>query len=371
MNEKTIVICKSDKDGKTIIVNYDDYIDIMTRELKDYNQMNLKNNKMEKWLTETKTEAEEMILELHESGDVDEEMLYCATGIKRNKNNKLCRMTGPQAKHFANLETGYTYPLFKTHKLNVEQVMETNIKEIPVRLVQSSGNSFLSRITALLEFLLKPVSKLYCSKGVNEYCKDSEHYLKDLMQWKNKSIPEQELEHYKIVAADVKALYPSLKRELVQMAVEDALQSSSKITRQGQKCITKLVMFCLSHSVIQFQNRTYLQSTGIVTGENNSVTIANIALHYVIQSIPEINTKTKIFRRFIDDIIFITKDNEDAGTIKSKLTKKFDEFDLKLTYREVSTNKEGERVEFLDVLHCTSHESTKINQSINQSFIHR
>ena len=179
------------------------------------------------------------------------------------------------------------------------------------------------------------------------------------MQWKQSSNSENDSEDYKIVAADIKSLYPSLKRELVQKALEDALKKCSQITNQGQSIITKLVMFCLKNSVLQFQNQFYLQSTGIVTGENNSVTIANIALHYVIQNIPEINEKTKVFRRFIDDIIFISNDNQDTQTIKDKINAEFGKYDLKITYKEISTRQEGKQVEFLDVLHCTSKDAEK------------
>ena len=89
------------------------------------------------------------------------------------------------------------------------------------------------------------------------------------------------------------------------------------------------------------------------------MTIANIALHYVIQNIPEINEKTKVFRRFIDDIIFISNDNQDTQTIKDKINAEFGKYDLKITYKEISTRQEGKHVEFLDVLHCTSKDAEK------------
>ena len=357
IEQKKIVVCKSDKDGKIVIVNYEDYTDIVRREMEGYSKLKLEGRKLDEWLTKNKKDAENMILKLYESGDIDDKLLYCSTGIKRNKNNALCKITGPQAKHFANLEPGYIYPLFKTHKLNVESLLRETIKNIPVRLVQSSGNSYLSRTTALLEFLLKPVAKMYCRSGVNEYCKDSEHYLTDLMQWKYKTISDNK--HYRIVAADVKALYPNLKRDLVQIAVTDALQTSSQVTEQGQEFISKLVMFCLDSSVIKFQDKIYQQKTGIVTGENNSVTIANIALHYIVKKVQEINTKTKIFRRFIDDIIFITDDSNDTEIVKSRLSEEFGNHELELTYREVSTEKEDQKVEFLDVLHHAKHDIEK------------
>ena len=102
-----------------------------------------------------------------------------------------------------------------------------------------------------------------------------------------------------------------------------------------------------------------MQKTGIVTGENNSVTIANIALHYIVKNIPIITERPIIFGRFIDDIICIAKGKQDSDEIKSELTRNFGKYDLQLTFREVSTSEDGKEVEFLDVLHCTNHLAEK------------
>ena len=266
-------------------------------------------------------------------------------------------MTGTQAKFFANLEPGYVYPLFKTHKLNVQEVKTIDIDSIQVRMVQSTGNAYLSRITAMLETILKPISVKYCSRTVDEYCKDSPDYLRSLMKWKQDIDglhPQQDKCEYKIIAADVKSLYPNLQRNLIKSAIKDALKHCSTITTKGQEIILELTLSCLDHTIIQFNNRFYKPSTGIITGENNSVSIANIALHYIIQKIPEINSKCEIFKRFIDDIIIITKDNEDPEFIKEKLVGEFGGFNLHLTFREISTKDEGSQVEFLDVLHYTN-----------------
>ena len=216
INDKTIVICKSDKDRKIIVVNYEDYIEIMIKELESYDKVDLQIKDLEQWMNEKKKIAEAMTLELYYSDDIDTKLLYCATGYIQNKNGKICKITGDQAKYFKNLEPGYTYPLFKTHKLNVQQIESSDIKDIPVRLVQSAGNSYLGRITALLETILKPISQSYCDKGVSEFCKDSEHYLRDLMKWKNESHQSNKQDHFRIIAADVKSLYPSLKRDLIK-----------------------------------------------------------------------------------------------------------------------------------------------------------
>ena len=41
---------------------------------------------------------------------------------------------------------------------------------------------------------------------------------------------------------------------------------------------------------------------GIVTGDNHSVSLANITVHYVLQPIADILEQTEVFRRFIDDV---------------------------------------------------------------------
>ena len=99
--------------------------------------------------------------------------------------------------------------------------------------------------------------------------------------------------------SDVKSLYASLMKELIKLAIEDALTICSQLSLNGQQILTKVVMFYLDSTLIKFQNQLFMQKTGIVTGENNSVTIANIALHYIIKNTPILTERPSIFRRFI------------------------------------------------------------------------
>ena len=63
----------------------------------------------------------------------------------------------------------------------------------------------------------------------------------------------------------------------------------------------------------------YKQINGIVTGDNNSVSIANIALdHVLLQIVPTLKS-TIIIKRYIDDIIFTSKTKETTNKIKEKL----------------------------------------------------
>ena len=65
----------------------------------------------------------------------------------------------------------------KLIKLNPEQDKTKNIKEIPTRMIWAIGNTFLSRITTMLQNLIKNIAINYCKTEINEYCKDSDQYL--------------------------------------------------------------------------------------------------------------------------------------------------------------------------------------------------
>ena len=99
---------------------------------------------------------------------------------------------GPTAKYFSNFDAGYVYPLFKSHKLTEETLNKCSINEIPTRLVQAAGNTYLWRFTAFLEEIFRPISHKYCKLGLNEYCQDSKNYIMDLMEWKNKITNKQD-----------------------------------------------------------------------------------------------------------------------------------------------------------------------------------
>ena len=184
---------------------------------------------------------------------------------------------------------------------------------------------------------------------INQYCKDSGDYIERLMAWKNNEL-EEECE-YRLVALDVKNLYPSFSRELIKLALQDSLNTCSNLTLNGKETVTELILFCLDNIIVQFKDQIYKQTTGIATGDNHSVSLANIGIHYIIRKITEINDYTILFMRFIDDIIYIKKDDEDNDKIKLRLNQEFEKYGLQLTFREASTKEEDKGVEFLDVFH--------------------
>ena len=109
-----------------------------------------------------------------------------------------------------------------------------------------------------------------------------------------------------IVAADAKALYPSLYRDTVTKALECALETHSDYSSEARKIIVELNKICLNNVVTQDGDQLYIQKNGIIISDNHSVSLANIAGHYILQPIADVLDEAELFRRFIDDIIWIS-----------------------------------------------------------------
>jgi len=129
--ERKIVICRADKDGK-IVINYDDYDAIMTRDLQQFEKLDVSVDGSDTYLEKVRKDCNELVVKLHAKGELKDELLLPITGMKC-KNNAYRKVNGASAKYFRCSTPAYTYPLFKTHKLTPENLLNVDIKEIPVR----------------------------------------------------------------------------------------------------------------------------------------------------------------------------------------------------------------------------------------------
>jgi len=118
-------------------------------------------------------------------------------------------------------------------------------------------------------------------------------------------------------------------------------------------------MYCLNNVVTRFRDNFYVQKDGIVTGDNHSVSLANIAVHFVILPIARTLKKAELFKRFIDDIIWFSYGENATECIENALTAAFQEYDLELVFRKISTDDSGQTLEFLDVCHEITGDSQK------------
>ena len=104
--------------------------------------------------------------------------------------------------------------------------------------------------------------------------------------------------------------------------------------------------------ILQFKNKFYWQSNGIIIGDNHSVSLANIAMHFVLLPISETLNKAPIFKRFIDNIVWIAS-NQNNYWITKVLTEEFAKHDLKLVFKQIDTSEPDRQLKFLNVLHVT------------------
>ena len=110
-------------------------------------------------------------------------------------------------------------------------------------------------------------------------------------------------------------------------------------------------MHCLNSIIIQYTNKFYIQKQDIITGDNNLVSLANILMHFIMLKISNILNQAQLFKKFIDDIIWLSYGNALTEKIEQAPTNTCMEYELKLTFVKVSTNETGKSLEILDILH--------------------
>ena len=76
--------------------------------------------------------------------------------------------------------------------------------------------------------------------------------------------------------------------------------------------------------VTQYGDQLYKQKNGIITGDNHSVSLANITVHYILQPIADVLNEAELFRRFINDIIWISASEISNEHIRQALTSAFE-----------------------------------------------
>ena len=347
-----IVVCRSDKDGKIILITRQHFNAILERELGPYLVPDLNTKNIDEYLTTVQTETGRYMRMLHELGAISDKQLLHATGFYKNEKesarsgeNMYTRTRG-FAKYFTIGAPGYDYPLFKTHKINEEQIQERSPLDIPVRIVTAVSSITTSRVTALLEYILKPLSIKYCAE---EYCRDSSHYLQELHHWKQTISAGSSEIH--LIAADVCALYPSCDRRIVKTALETCLEQCSEYNSRTRKYFVKLIMYCMENVVSRFDDRFYKRTEGIVTGDNFSVSIANITMRWVTLQ-ASLLQHAELAKRFIDDFMIVVKGSlRKAEKIKANLADVFTDNGLRLEFRHIHRHSKEKAVEFLDVNH--------------------
>ena len=82
------------------------------------------------------------------------------------------------------------------------------------------------------------------------------------------------------------------------------------------------------------------------------MSLANIALHYLILPISSTINQSVLLKRFIDDIIWLSYDLDTTTKMKQQaLICEFQKYDQELSFRKVNTSENNVCIVFLDVEH--------------------
>ena len=87
------MLCRADKDGKIVILNYDDYDAIMTKELKQFEKLEVSVDGSDIYLEKVRKDCNELVVKFHAIGELKDELLLPITGMKC-KNNAYRKVSG-------------------------------------------------------------------------------------------------------------------------------------------------------------------------------------------------------------------------------------------------------------------------------------
>ena len=193
----------------------------------------------------------------------------------------------------------YPYPLIKIHKLTEDELNTPNIIP-PVRLVTDLHDGVTSRSDKFLVWSwLSSLSQDYATDLV----KDSSHALIMLDKLEQEGAIAEDCLAFSL---DIVQLYDTLKLNLVQEALSDAIQTCrAEWTAGFTEWFIDIVLYSFRSAVVKFQENWYGVTDGVPTGGIPSVDAANISVFYVLKKIlysRELSmSKVKHFIRFVDD----------------------------------------------------------------------
>ena len=323
VKEKKIDIRKVDKGQMLLIIDYAQRL--ATEELNITKVSSLCDLQASNWL-ENKEYSENIMKELFSEKFIEKCELTAVTGLlaggitgklKHGDGSLKFTRVIANAELFTKQSTPYVYPLFKVHKLSIQQLTQIASHEvatkIPSRLVAGMGNCQLGRVQIWLEHFLTPLSKLY---GNFEYIKDTNDFLVNIEKVKDRATSENwNWDSYVLFAIDVKALYPSIKFEHLTTALHHCFDSCTQWSHTVKTLLIDLIIYTLKNQQVYWNSRYYILDQGIPTGGKHSVPLANILLCFIL--VHALNNHAEfcrlfklnvsLWKRFIDDCSGIYK----------------------------------------------------------------
>lgn len=333
IKEKKLYFTRADKGGSIIILDSN----VVNKDIQDTLQdpakyVELKGDPRAK----IKKEIEDMVEKFVADGTLSlVDRLYLTGKTEKG---------GHSHDHSFYVNAPYIYPLYKIHKLSMQQISEKT--KPPTRMVTSAVGGPTYRIGVLLDSVLKPVAESYC-KG--ELVKDTTEFLQ-VMNASQSEIVGSAHDDFNLAAMDVCALYPSIRIDLALLAVREVLDSNSSYSENEKQAIVDMLSYTLKNSVVHYRGKWYQAVEGAPTGNPEVPSVANIFVKYVIDqkmlSHPSVSPLNRLIsrRRFLDDVWSIWSGSVDSFKVF------LDAFNAVGKEFGISfTGECGKSVEFLDV----------------------
>lgn len=292
--DQTLVIKEADKGGGTIIMDKDYYghaISTMLQDQSTYKQA---------------------------ADDIDEQIFKELNQLIQQQGKCL---TKDEANFITNFEpsTSNFYGLPKIHKSKYiqnaikeqqsEYIQIERPKDLPFRPIVAGPNCPTSRLSNLLDIILKPLTK-----NVKSYIKDSSDFLMKLPQETNSDTI--------LATFDVVSLYTNIPNDLGIKAINYWIEQFPSVldNRFTKEFILTSTKFVLNKNTFQFNNRNYIQISGTAMGTKMAPTYATLTMGFLEEQIlyPKLLDKygediskeiISCWLRFLDDCFILWNPN--------------------------------------------------------------
>ena len=273
---------------------------------------------------------------------VTENEAYKVVGLTKNNKKSTVSIYKPGDTYFN--------PSLKIHKMRVEDIKPGC--NPPSRLITCAQDGVTSRTDVFIaNKWLKPLQKDFCEDIVQDSI--------EILKWLENVDHTYEAEAKKKLIPftfDFASLYDSLTPDLVKKSIRYAIQKHRpEWTDSFINWLLQLIELSMSAGYGKFENKWYRPKTGITTGGNMSVQLANIAVFYAIFeslfSKQDMMSHITSVKRFIDDGTGIfTGSEEEFHTWKSVFTTNLKKFDLTIKEEDWDVAlRTGDMVHILDI----------------------
>jgi len=305
MNDDSIVIKKADKSNTIIIMNQEDYVKEVERQLNE-----------EKYYQHIKEDP---------SMEIKSKISTCINEIAKNNNSIYKEFdTFP-----LNIRTPQFYILPKTHK-NPDHNLPLNY---PGRPIISGCNSYTENLSKFIDSVLQPLMK-----SLPSYIKDTTDFIKKL-----KSIPQLS-DNSILVSLDVTSLYTNIPHTDGIEACKYFLDNNPNNSTLSSEDICKIIKLILENNYFQFNNKNYIQIMGTAMGSPMAPSYASLFMGKLEKDfLQKEKFNPSVWFRFLDDIFMIWNHSTEE---LEKFIDRLNHFHptIKFTYTASSTH-----VSFLDV----------------------